>query len=86
MIRDILVIRILWNRYEVKGYFYRWELNYRAEVVDIATGVVGKAGNCVSKDRTIQRAIQDLFSQLGLPDPTEEGSGDTEEAGATAEG
>ena len=70
----------------MRGYFYRWELNFEAEVVDVATGVVGKAENYVSKDKTVQFAIQDLFSKLGLPNPTEEDSGDTAIVGATAEG
>ena len=51
-------------RYELKGYFYKWELNFKAEVVDVATGVQGEAKHFVNKDTALDNAIQDLFSKL----------------------
>ena len=51
--------------------------------MDVETGVVGRADKKVSRSTTIRLAVQDLFSKLGLPHPTEDDSGNTV---VTAEG
>ena len=73
----------------MKKHIRNWQLKYKAKVVDIETGTVGRANNYKSENGAIEHATQDLFSQLkkrGLLDPTRESSGDTEVAGTTAEG
>ena len=44
-------------RYEITQGFYRFELNTKAEVLDLATGLEGKAGD-------LEGAIDDLFQKL----------------------
>ena len=51
-------------KYKVRGYFYRWELHFEAEVVDVETGVRGKAKKLKSKNNALDTAVQDLFSNL----------------------
>ena len=52
-------------RYEWEGYMYRWELHYKAAVVDIATGLTGKAKNYLSRYTSLRYAIKNLLGQLG---------------------
>ena len=44
-------------RYEITQGFYRWELETETEVIDLATGLEGKA-------RDLEGAIDDLFQKL----------------------
>lgn len=53
-------------RYTATGYFYRWELNFEAEAVDVdAPWLVGRAKHFVNKRTAIQTAIQNLLSKQG---------------------
>ena len=45
-------------------YFYKWELNFKAEVVDVATGEVK---HFVNKDTALDNAIQEV--NVVLPPP-----------------
>ena len=44
-------------RYEITQGFYRWELITETEVIDLATGLEGKASD-------LEGAIDDLFQKL----------------------
>ena len=44
-------------RYEITQGFHRWKLNTKTEVIDLATGLGGKADD-------LEGAVDDLFRKL----------------------
>ena len=52
------------HRYEMEGYFRKLELNYKAVVVDSATGVRGTAKNYLGRFTSLRYALIDMLTQL----------------------
>ncbi len=51
-------------RYQLEGYMYKWELNFKAEILDVGSGFTGEAKENVSRFTSLRKALNDLLVQL----------------------
>ena len=50
--------------YDMDGYMHKWELHYKAEVVDVASGLRATANNYVARHTSLRHAFVNLLRQL----------------------